>query len=197
MLLFASTRPSSFWVELERITKRERMPERVSDALFDAALGLRVRRATYHAAMAEELSEQAAGRNLRQSAERGLLLPHGEKRRQYDTGSPEMLETWRQIRSKQSGRPVRSLSAAPPPARLSRSSGDLAPTFRGQRRRPSLPAVHGRRFVLVRLSRQPRPSPRPPAVRLARSRPCGVAASHEATSLGAQRQEALNQSNEW
>jgi hypothetical protein len=48
--------------QLERITKRERMPERVIGALFDAALGLCARRATYHAAMSEELSEQAAGR---------------------------------------------------------------------------------------------------------------------------------------
>jgi hypothetical protein len=100
MLLFRVHESEQLWVELERTTKRERMPERVIAALFDAALGLRVRRATYHAAMAEELREQAAGRNLRQSADRGLLLPHGEKRGRYETGSPEVLQTWRQIRSK-------------------------------------------------------------------------------------------------
>lgn len=87
------------WVELEKLTQRVGVQERVIPALFDTALGLRVRRATYRAMLEDdEVSEQAAGRDLRQLAERGVLIPHGEKRGRYYTGSGELRDLWKRIR---------------------------------------------------------------------------------------------------
>ena len=92
------------WTALERLRDRESLQERVIDALFDAALGLRVRRATYLKLLAEPISEQAAGRDLRQLAEREILVPHGEKRGRYYTGGPALLATWAAIRARRSRR---------------------------------------------------------------------------------------------
>lgn len=88
------------WVALERLSAREGFHERVIDALWDAAIGHRLRRATYLAFLSEPISEQAAGRDLRQLAERGMLVPHGEKRGRYYTGSEELLGIWGAIRDK-------------------------------------------------------------------------------------------------
>jgi Fic family protein len=103
-LLHRVRESEQLWVTLERVIRREGLQERTMDALFDAALGLRVRRSTYRAMVAEPISEQAAGRDLRQLAERGMLVPHGEKRGRYYTGSEELLTTWRAIRAKRSSR---------------------------------------------------------------------------------------------
>jgi Fic family protein len=103
-LLHRVRESEQLWIALERLTRKEGLPERTMDALFDAALGLRVRRATYMTMVAEAISEQAAGRDLRQLAERQILVPHGEKRGRYYTGSEELLDTWRAIRSKRSSR---------------------------------------------------------------------------------------------
>jgi hypothetical protein len=54
----------------------------------------------YQPVIGEKIGEQAAGRDLRQLTERGLLVPHGEKRGRYYTGSREVLDAWRRIRSK-------------------------------------------------------------------------------------------------
>ncbi len=88
------------WVALERLTTREGFPDRVIEGLWDAAIGHRVRRATYLRFVSEPISEQAAGRDLRQLAERGILVPHGEKRGRYYTGSKELVGLWRAIRDK-------------------------------------------------------------------------------------------------
>jgi len=101
------------WSALERLAQKERLHERTLSALFDAALGLRVRRSTYLATAGEPLSEQAAGRDLRLLAERGLLVPHGERRGRYYTGSEALLSTWSAIRSKRATReedPFRGVS---------------------------------------------------------------------------------------
>jgi Fic family protein len=78
------------WNEVERIVTRERLPERVALALFDAAYGWRVRSATYRSAA--EVSEQVGGRDLKSLADRGLLIPAGEKRGRYYTGSTDILD---------------------------------------------------------------------------------------------------------
>ena len=103
-LLHRVRESEQLWIALERLAGKEGLQERTMDALFDAALGLRVRRATYKAMVAEPISEQAAGRDLRRLAERELLVPHGEKRGRYYTGSEELLDTWKAIRSKRSSR---------------------------------------------------------------------------------------------
>ncbi|WP_243695469.1 Fic family protein [Agromyces protaetiae] len=78
------------WVELERLTRDEKLAERTIYVLVDATLGYRVRRATYMAALAEAdeaVSEQTATRDLAALADAGLLLPQGDKRgRTYIAG---------------------------------------------------------------------------------------------------------------
>lgn len=80
------------WLELDRIVERHGLPARTANVLFDAALRLRVRNATYRASLKyvdEEITEQTASRDLRQLVELGLLVPLGERRgRVYVAGQP-------------------------------------------------------------------------------------------------------------
>lgn len=75
------------WVELERLTKMQALPERALTALFDAAVGQRVRNATYRAWLKrggdEEISFATASRDLSQLASLGLLEPRGSNRGRY------------------------------------------------------------------------------------------------------------------
>jgi hypothetical protein len=67
--------------------QKQDLPERTMAAVFDAALGLRIRNATYRAVVQEtdqeQITEQTASRDLRQLVDAGLLVPHGEKRGRY------------------------------------------------------------------------------------------------------------------
>lgn len=58
--------------------------------LYDAAIGFRVRNATYRATDEDELTEQVAGRDLRQIADAGFLVPVGEKRGRFYVASPQL-----------------------------------------------------------------------------------------------------------
>ncbi len=63
------------------------LPERVIDAMFDAVLGYRVRRATY--LKRAEVTEQTATRDLATLTAEGILTPHGNGRgRYYTAGEP-------------------------------------------------------------------------------------------------------------
>jgi hypothetical protein len=75
------------WIELDRLVTEHGLPERTTDAMFDAVLGYRVRRATYlkHA----EITEQTARRDLGALASGGILAPRGNGRgRYYIAGEP-------------------------------------------------------------------------------------------------------------
>lgn len=88
------------WLELDQLVQRAGVPERTVMALFDAALGLRVRNATYRAnfeILEEEVSDQTASRDLRQLVEAHLLLPHREKRARYYTAGEVVTEIRRRI----------------------------------------------------------------------------------------------------
>lgn len=80
------------WVRLEALVEEYGLTERSLVAMFDAAIGFRVRNATYRAAhheMGVEVSEGMASRDLRQLVDAGLLVAHGEKRgRHYVAGDP-------------------------------------------------------------------------------------------------------------
>lgn len=80
------------WGELEQLTRRHRLPERTIVALFDAALGLRIRNSAYRAALrlsGEEISNQVATLDLRSMARAGLLAQHGRARgTSYVAGDP-------------------------------------------------------------------------------------------------------------
>lgn len=77
------------WGDLEKVVADGGLPERTIDALYDAAIGFRVRNATYRAMHSDELSEQVAGRDLRALSDAGLLVAVGEKRGRYYVGSPQ------------------------------------------------------------------------------------------------------------
>ena len=77
------------WDELERISAEFSLPERSLNALAMAANGLRVRNATYRAA-SEELSDEAAGRDLRRLVDVEMLVPQGEKRGRFYRAAPRL-----------------------------------------------------------------------------------------------------------
>jgi Fic family protein len=75
------------WIELDQLVTDHHLPERTTDAMFDAVLGYRIRRAIYlkHA----EVTEQTATRDLASLAAEGILAPQGNGRgRYYIAGEP-------------------------------------------------------------------------------------------------------------
>lgn len=85
------------WVESERLwsllseeVARRGLPERYLFALFDAAQGYRVRRATYQPM--SEVSDNLATKDLGALVEAGLLLPVGEKRGRFYLAAPGLDE---------------------------------------------------------------------------------------------------------
>ena len=77
----------SLFDEIERETRRHTLPERTIASLAEAALGFRIRNATYR--KLADVSDGTATRDLKALAEAGLLIPRGEKRgRHYVAGEP-------------------------------------------------------------------------------------------------------------
>ena len=75
------------WIELDQLVTEHDLPERVIDAMFDAVLGYRVRRATY--VKRAEVTDQTATRDLAALVTEGILTPHGNGRgRYYTAGEP-------------------------------------------------------------------------------------------------------------
>jgi Fic family protein len=92
------------YIELDRLVSRYGLPDRTLEALFDAASGLRVRRSVYRAILQgqsdDPVSEQTATRDLLALSDRGLLVPHGERRGRFYTAGPEIID----IRKRVTGR---------------------------------------------------------------------------------------------
>jgi Fic family protein len=76
------------WGLLSDEVKRRKLPERYAFALFDAAAGYRVRRATYQPVA--DVSEGLATKDLAAIVGTGLLKPVGERRGRYYVASPEL-----------------------------------------------------------------------------------------------------------
>ena len=75
------------WTELDALIAEHSLPERSIDAMFEAVLGYRVRRATYLKRTGVE--SQTATRDLAALAGSGVLIPHGTGRgRFYTAGEP-------------------------------------------------------------------------------------------------------------
>ena len=66
------------WSELEAELARRKLDERMIDALYEAALGFKVRSARYR--VAAEISNQVAAKDLRALVQQGVLIPKGERR---------------------------------------------------------------------------------------------------------------------
>ena len=73
------------WDLLEQVALQRRLPERSVGALWDAALGFRVRNATYREFA--ELGIAAAGRDLKGLSDAGLLVAQGQARGRYYVAS--------------------------------------------------------------------------------------------------------------
>ena len=69
------------WDALEHEVQTRGLPERAIAVLSEAALGLKVRNATYRTSA--DISENLASRDLKLLTDRGLLVPAGEKRGRY------------------------------------------------------------------------------------------------------------------
>jgi Fic family protein len=82
------------WKRLEKLTATRGVPDRSVVALFDAALGLRVRSGGYRSALdeasLESITEATASRDLRQLADEGLLEAVGEKRGRHYRATREV-----------------------------------------------------------------------------------------------------------
>jgi Fic family protein len=66
------------WDLLSRLVEERKLPERTIFVMFDAARGMRVRRATYQPQA--EVSENTATRDLKQLVDQNILIPAGERR---------------------------------------------------------------------------------------------------------------------
>lgn len=91
------------WAALEKILNTARLPERCITALFDAAMGWRIRNSTYRAALAEQdeqISEQSASVDLKRLVELDLLEPVGEKRGRHYVAAGRIRELRTEVRSK-------------------------------------------------------------------------------------------------
>jgi Fic family protein len=82
------------WMDLEQLAQRRGYPDRMLVPLYDAAMNLRVRNATYRAALEDSTGEPVtaptASKDLQRLAEGGWLTPGGEKRGRFYTASPEL-----------------------------------------------------------------------------------------------------------
>jgi len=85
------------WTRLHALAEEHRLPDRAISALYEAALGLRVRRSRYQEEV--EIEDATAGRDLRIMAERGLLVAHGQTRGRYYLGSTDLRGLYRTLRS--------------------------------------------------------------------------------------------------
>lgn len=76
------------WAVLEEEVQRLHLPERVTSALFNGALGFRLRNSTYRELA--EVSESIAGRDLKSLVAAGLLEARGEHRARFYVAAPRL-----------------------------------------------------------------------------------------------------------
>lgn len=79
------------WQELDKLRSGRRLHERTMAAIFDAAIGLRIRNASYRAQLRdwrEPVSNQVATSDLKAMVDAGLLMQHGQKRGTYYRAAP-------------------------------------------------------------------------------------------------------------
>lgn len=89
-LLIRTREIQRLWDLLEIEVEQRKLPERTLFALADAAMGLRVRNATYRPIA--DVSDQVAGRDLKALADAGLLAAQGERRGRHYVASDLVLK---------------------------------------------------------------------------------------------------------
>lgn len=89
------------WMDLERAVRDSGLPERAVVPLYEAALGFRIRNATYRSALEVSLGESitapTASKDLQRLSDSNLLMPGGEKRGRFYTASPALRQLQRTI----------------------------------------------------------------------------------------------------
>jgi len=79
---------SKVYAEVTAIAASMGLPDRAEVTLVDAAYGMRIRAGRYRED--NEISDVVASRDLRRMVDLGLLVPHGEKRGRFYTGSKQL-----------------------------------------------------------------------------------------------------------
>jgi len=96
------------WFLLEQLAAADGLPQRCLPSVFDAALGIGVRNATYRSAvlaeLEEEITEATASRDLRDLVSADVLVPRGEKRGRTYLPSKRLTELRREA-ANQTGMP--------------------------------------------------------------------------------------------
>jgi Fic family protein len=87
----------TMWASVDRLVTEHALPPRVADVLFDAMLGLRVRRTTYLKRV--DLEERTASRDLGRLADHGLLEAHGNTRGRHYLAGDEVRKIVAEARS--------------------------------------------------------------------------------------------------
>ena len=85
------------WKRLLEVASRERLPERAVMALYNAALGLKVRRPVYE--VDADLETGTANRDLKLMVQAGLLDAHGETRGRYYVGTRPLRQLYAEERA--------------------------------------------------------------------------------------------------
>ena len=99
-LLRRSREIERMWNMLETTISVHDLHGRTIFALADAAIGLRVRNATYRPTA--EISDQMASRDLKSLVDAGLLIPYGEKRGRYYMAADSIIEMRKKTREPKS-----------------------------------------------------------------------------------------------
>lgn len=88
---------SHMWSELEDVAIRLGIPDRAVPAMYDASLGLRLRRSSY--LRMAEVEDRTGTRDLQLLVDAGLLMPHGERRGRTYSASPVLRDVRRRARA--------------------------------------------------------------------------------------------------
>jgi Fic family protein len=88
---------SKLWAALEALIQREGLPDRAITSLFNAALGLRIRRNSYE--YDADVEQGTAARDLRALVEADLLVPRGQTRGRRYVGSPRLRNVFQEVRA--------------------------------------------------------------------------------------------------
>ncbi|MBT9331762.1 Fic family protein [Paracidobacterium acidisoli] len=84
------------WQEMEQVVKARGLPERLLYAICDAAIGYRVRNASYR--NLAELNDIMASRDLKAAVDSGLLIPTGERRGRLYSGALQIKAVFDRLR---------------------------------------------------------------------------------------------------
>ncbi len=90
------------WARLEALVSERGLPERSLEALFDAAIGMRLRNSSYRAALKSsgvDVANQTATNDLRALVAGGLLVKKGEKRGTFYVAADDLAVEYQRIRS--------------------------------------------------------------------------------------------------